>query len=80
MASWSPFLGPAPGVASWWWVLVVPLSVFTSMAWKSVRQDDLRGYWPAVTRMSSQIILGMITMFAVLAFVVRVVVPIIPAG
>ena len=79
MPTWTPFLGPAPGVASWWWALVIPLSLFASMAWKAVRQEDLRGYWPAVARMSSQILLGMVAMFAVLAIVVRVVVPIIPA-
>lgn len=79
MASWTPFLGPAPGVASWWWVLVIPLTMFVSMAWKAVRQDDLSGYWAAVGRMAAQIVLGMIAMYLVLAFVVRVVVPLMPA-
>jgi hypothetical protein len=79
MAAWTPFLGPAPGVASWWWALVIPLTVFTSMAWKAVRQEDLAGYWTAVARMASQVVLGMIAMFLILAFVVRVIVPVIPA-
>ena len=79
MPAWIPFLGPAPGVANWWWALVFPLALFISMAWKAVRQEELSGYWPAVARMSAQVVLGMIAMFAALAFVVRVIVPIIPA-
>ncbi|NBP52214.1 MAG: hypothetical protein EBU70_13740 [Actinobacteria bacterium] len=79
MTPWTPFLGPAPGVQSWWWLLVLPLSVFVSMAWKAVRQEDMRGYWGAVARMSAQVVLGMLAMTAALAFVVRVLVPLIPA-
>ncbi len=79
MLAWTPFLQPAPGVPSWWWLLVLPLSLFVSMAWKAVRQQDLVGYWPAVARMSAQIVVGMIGLFVALAIVVRVIVPIIPA-
>lgn len=79
MASWTPFLGPAPGVASWWLLLAIPLALFASMAWKAVRQEDLSGYWPAVARMASQIVLGMVAMFVALAIVVRLIVPVIPA-
>lgn len=79
MLAWIPFLQPAPGVPSWWWLLVLPLSLFVSMAWKAVRQQDLAGYWPAVARMSAQIVVGMIGLFVALAIVVRVIVPIIPS-
>ena len=79
MLAWIPILGPAPGAAGWWWVLVFPLALFVSMAWKAVRQDDLAHYWPSVARMASQIVMGMVAMFALLAFVVGVIVPIIPA-
>lgn len=79
MLAWIPFLQPAPGVASYWWALAVPMAFLISMAWKSVRQQDLAGYWPAVARMSAQIVLGMVGMFAALALLVRVVVPLIPA-
>lgn len=79
MASWTPLLGPAPGVASWWWALVIPLTLFASMAWKAARQQELAGYWPSVARMASQIVLGMVAMFLALAIVVRVIVPVIPA-
>lgn len=79
MLAWTPILQPAPGVSSWWWLLVLPLSLFVSMAWKAVRQQDLAGYWPAVARMSAQIVVGMIGLFVALAIVVRVIVPIIPS-
>lgn len=78
MLAWIPFLQPAPGMSSWWPALVVPLSLCISMAWRSVRQKDLSRYWPAVARMSAQIVVGMVALFVALAVIVRVVVPIIP--
>ncbi|NBQ14645.1 MAG: hypothetical protein EBU31_08565 [Proteobacteria bacterium] len=79
MLAWIPFIQPAPGASSWWWALVIPLSLFISMAWRSVRQQDLSRYWLSVARMSAQIVVGMIGLFVFLALIVRVVVPIIPA-
>ena len=79
MQSWIPFIGPAPGVARWWWLLVVPMAFLISMAWKAVRQDDLGGYWKAVARMGTQVVLGMIGLFAFMAFFLRVIVPMMPA-
>lgn len=79
LLAWIPFLQPAPGVSSWWWLLVLPLSLFLSMGWKAVRVEGFDGYWAAVLRMSAQIVLGMIGMFVALALLVRVVLPIIPA-
>ncbi|MBL9141127.1 MAG: hypothetical protein JNK53_04615 [Phycisphaerae bacterium] len=76
--AWIPFLQPAPGAPSWWWLLVLPLTLFVSMAWKAVRLDKLDRYWPAVFRMGSQVILGMIGLFVALAIVIRVIVPLIP--
>jgi hypothetical protein len=78
MLAWIPFMQPAPGVPSYWWALVLPLAFLMSMTWKSIRQKDLQGYWPAVLRMSAQIVLGMVALFLALAIVVRVVVPMMP--
>jgi VanZ family protein len=78
LLAWTPFLQPAPAVALWWWVLVLPLSLFISMAWKSVRVEQLQSYWPAVAKMSVQIIVGMIGLFVGLAILIRVIVPMIP--
>ena len=60
MLAWIPFLQPAPGVPGWWWALVFPLAFLMSMTWKSIRQDDMSRYWPAVLRMSVQVVLGML--------------------
>jgi hypothetical protein len=79
MLAWIPFIQPAPGMSSWWPALVIPLSLCISMAWRSVRQQDLSRYWLSVARMSAQIVVGMIGLFVFLALIVRVVVPIIPA-
>ena len=79
MLAWIPFVTPAPGVSGYWWVLALPMSLFISMAWKAVRQDDMAGYWPAVAKMTAQVVLGMVAFFAALALVVLVIVPAIPA-
>ena len=79
MIAWIPFLGPAPAVTAYWWVLVAPMALFISMAWKAVRQEDLHRYWPAVLRMSLQVVLAMAALTLVLAVVVRGIVPVIPA-
>ncbi|MFM1937044.1 MAG: hypothetical protein RI990_2003 [Planctomycetota bacterium] len=79
MSAWIPFITPAPGVSGYWWVLALPMSLFISMAWKAVRQDDMAGYWPAVAKMTAQVVLGMMAFFAALALVVLVIVPAIPA-
>ncbi len=79
MAAWIPFLSPAPATPRWWWLLMVPMSILICMAWKAVRQDDMRGYWGAVTRMSAQVILAMIGMFVALAAIVQFLVPQLPA-
>lgn len=78
MLAWIPFLQPAPGVSAYWWTLVFPLSVFVSMAWRTVRQKDLNGYWPSVARMSAQIVVGMLSLFVGLAVIIRVIMPLMP--
>ena len=75
MLAWIPFLQPAPGVPSWWWLLVLPLSLFVSMAWKAVRQQDLAGY----CKLEKSVRRIRIGLFVALAIVVRVIVPIIPS-
>jgi hypothetical protein len=55
------------------------MSILICMVWKAVRQDDMRGYWGAVTRMSAQVILAMIGMFVALAAIVQFLVPQMPA-
>lgn len=79
LLAWTPLLDPMPGIAGWWWVLVFPLSLFISMTWKAVRVEALQGYWPAVLKMSAQVILGMLGLFGALTVVIRVVVPMISA-
>lgn len=78
MLAWIPFLQPAPGVSTYWWALVFPLSIFVSMTWRAIRQTDLAGYWPSVARMSAQIVVGMLALFVGLAIVIRVIVPMLP--
>jgi hypothetical protein len=48
------------------------------MAWRTVRQKDLNGYWPSVARMSAQIVVGMLSLFVGLAIIIRVIMPLMP--
>lgn len=42
-----------------WWVLIVPMAFFISMAYKAVRLATLEKYWSQVAMMTVQIILGL---------------------
>jgi hypothetical protein len=55
------------------------MSFLISMAWKAVRQDDMNGYWKAVAKMGTQVVLGMVGLFVFMAIFLRVIVPMMPA-
>lgn len=71
-----PFLQPLD-IHNWWWVTLVPLAFFLSLAYKGVRMKDIsgRGFWRAVVVMSGQIVLGLMALAAALFVFVEVIVP-----
>jgi hypothetical protein len=62
-AAWRPFLDPI-GMHAAWWLLLVPLSLGISVAYKAVRVRSLRRYWREVGVMSAQIVLAMMLLGA----------------
>lgn len=58
-----------------WWLTIIPISLFVSMAYKAVRLPDLQHYWRAVAVMTAQIIIAMIALAAALHIVIEFIVP-----
>jgi len=54
---------------TWWWILLVPMAWFLSMAYKAVRVPNLDGYWRQVTSMAVQVVLAMVAL-SVVAFLI----------
>ncbi|MBL0928152.1 MAG: hypothetical protein IBJ11_10960 [Phycisphaerales bacterium] len=91
-AAYRPILDPiselSPRAHDWWWLTIIPLALFVSIAYKGVRHpglDDhpapphagLRGFARAVVVMATQIILAMIALAAGLYILVEIAVPIL---
>ncbi len=47
-----------------WWLMLLPIAVFISMAYKAIRLPNLDRYWPQVASMAVQIVLAMIGLAA----------------
>lgn len=58
-----PFLDPLP-VERYWYLLIVPMALGISIAYKSVRVVDMRKFWGPVLVMTVQIVAGMIALGA----------------
>lgn len=74
-----PFVEPLPLAHRYWWLLIVPLAIGVSMAWKAVRLPSLGNYWRQVTAMSVQIVLGVAGIAVGLFVLIQVVLPHLPA-
>jgi len=77
--AWTPFLQPAPGVQHWWWMLVVPMALGVSMAYKAVRTNDLADWPRDVLRMTLQIVAAVVGIAVGLYVLVILVLPLLPA-
>jgi len=65
--AYRPFIDPID-VHTLWYLLLVPLALGVSAAYKAVRVDELREFPRAVLVMTAQIVLGMIAL-GVLSYV-----------
>lgn len=72
--AWTPFLEPID-LHQLWWLTLIPLALFVSMAYKAVRLPDLDEYWRAVAIMTTQIVLAMIALAAALHILIEFIVP-----
>lgn len=63
MPPFRPFIDPLE-LHQWWFLLLIPMSLFVSMTYKAVRSPNLKDYWRQVLIMFAQIIVGMIALGA----------------
>lgn len=57
--AWRPFIDPVDAHA-WWFLLIFPVALLVSLAWKAVRIDDIRRLPRAVLVMTAQVVLAML--------------------
>jgi hypothetical protein len=79
LLAWTPFLQPAPGVDRWWWLLVAPLAIGLSIAYKAIRVKDLAELPRASLVMTVQIVAGLAALAVALFILVILVLPHLPA-
>lgn len=72
LLAWRPFLDPLD-LHEQWYLLLLPLALGISVAYKAVRLQTMEAYWRQVTMMTIQIV-GGIVLLAIAAYVVIVVV------
>jgi hypothetical protein len=72
MLAYTPFIDPIEA-HSWWYLLILPCALFTSIAYKAVRVYDLRTFPKEVAVMTVQIVVVMALLgFASFLFVEKV--------
>lgn len=74
LAMLRPFLDPLPW-ESYWYLLLFPMALGISIAYKSVRVVDMKKFWPPVLVMTVQIAAGMIALGAFTFVFVQYILP-----
>lgn len=62
LLAWRPFLDPV-GLASTWWLLLAPLALGISVAYKAVRVPHMRDFVGQTLGMTVQVIAAMILLW-----------------
>jgi hypothetical protein len=64
--AWRPFIDPIPGrlLHAYWWILLLPMALGVSGAYKAVRVDDLDRFARETLTMTLQVIAFMILLGA----------------
>lgn len=70
---YTPFVDPIDLHDSWWFT-IVPLAFGISLAYKSVRLDDLSRIWSQTLLMTAQMVAGMIGLAVAAYLIVEVIV------
>lgn len=77
--AWTPFLQPAPNAQHWWWLLLIPMSIGVSLAYKAIRVENLNQLPRETLRMAMQIVFLMIGLALALYVLVILILPHLPA-
>lgn len=79
--TFTPFIDPVslgfPQLHDYWWLTLLPIAFFVSMAYKGVRLHVLNHFWKQVIVMTLQIILAMIGLAIGLYLLIELVVPLL---
>ncbi len=78
MIQYRPFIDPIDvliDIQPFWFLLVIPLCFFISMAWKAVRVPYLSTYWRQVVLMTAQSIILLLGLWVLALLVVMYVMP-----
>lgn len=75
-----PFLDPLPIDGAAWWLLLIPLALGISIAYKAIRVWSMKKYWPNVLMLTAQIVAAMVLLVAGVHVVVEWIVPALWAG
>lgn len=78
LLAYRPFLDPVD-IHGAWYLLLIPMSLLISMAYRAVRIPDMKNYGRAVFTMTVQIVLGMIGLGLGTYLLVEFVLPLIGA-
>jgi len=72
--AYTPFLDPLD-LQRQWFLLIIPLAILISIAWKAVRVSSFKHFWRPVLVMSTQIVLAMVLLAVGAHLVVDLLVP-----
>ena len=75
MLAWIPFLEPMNVFHQWWYLLLLPLAFGLSVAYKAIRVPSLKLYWWQVALMTTQIVIGVVALGALVALFVQFAIP-----
>jgi hypothetical protein len=72
--AYRPFIDPIDAHRLWF-LLLIPLALGVSVAYKAVRVEDLRTYWRQVITMTMQIVVGIIALGAASYLIIQHILP-----
>lgn len=75
LLAWIPFLEPINWFHQWWYVLLLPLGFGLAVTYKAIRVPSLRLFWRQVLVMTTQIVLGVVALGALIALFVQFAIP-----
>ena len=71
-----PFVDPM-NLHAQWFLLLAPLALFVSMAYKAIRLPTMERYWRQVGTMTTQIVVGMALLGLVLYMLTQWILPLV---
>ena len=77
MLGWIPFLQPAGSFGNLWWLLMIPLILGISIAYRATHDASIDHFWPRVFMFATKSTLAMGSLALVLYLFVYWVIPIL---